>query len=419
MKKKLFLVVALLSLCLILSSSIFGADKITVWIGGHVVSEESTWAKIIKDFEKKTGIEVEYQLIGFDVYYDRLVTAFQGGQSPDVCFADLGGWVPTFASKGWLEPIDKQVAAWDGTPQIWENLWPTVEYNKVKYGVPWYTDCRLLLYNKKMFRDAGLNPNKPPKTWAELLKYAQKLTNNKKRVYGYGVSGKKTEVSTLGYEMFLFANGGKLLTDDYKKAAFNNKAGLDALQFYTDLAKKHKVSPPNTTAYGEDEYRNMMAQNKVAMAIGGPWSFPLIETANPQIKGEYAVALHPYGSSPASVFGGWASVISKTSAKKDQSWKFIEYITSYNVWMEWIAKNGGPMPTRKDVCKNAPRFKEDPKWQVIFETFPKAGYRPPIPQYPEISNVIQNMIQEVILGQKTAKVALKEAEIQVNAILAK
>ena len=394
-------------------------DELTVWIGGHVVAQEETWEEIITTFEEENNVEVNYQLIGFDVYFDRLTTAFRAEQGPDVTFADLGGWVPTFASNDWIVPIDDRLEDWEGTDQIWENLWPTVEYNGNRYGVPWYTDARLLLYNKRMFREAGLDPDNPPETWDELLETAQTLTDSSKRTYGYGVSGKMTEVTTLGYIMFLFGNDGQLLTDDYSRAAFNTEAGLEALEFYTDLYKEYEVSPENTLAYGEDDYRNMMAQDRVAMAVGGPWSFPLIEQANPNIKGEYSVSVHPYAedAGPASVFGGWASVISSTAEDKDLAWKFIEYATSYDVWMNWIDQHGGPLPARRDVAEDTPVFEGDERWETILDVFPEAGFRPPIPEYPEVSNVIQSMVQDTLLGEKTAEEAINDAEEEVNEIL--
>ena len=63
--------------------------------------------------------------------------------------------------------------------------------------------------------------------------------------YGYGVSGKRSEVATLGYMIFLHGAGGELLTEDYSKAAFNTPAGLSALKFYTELFTEHKVSRPH------------------------------------------------------------------------------------------------------------------------------------------------------------------------------
>lgn len=410
MKKK-----AVLLLILVAVSVLSFGKVLTIWIGGQVAELDETWNAVIKGFEQKYGIEVEVQLFGFDTYYDKLVAALQAGKGPDLAFADLGGWVPTFAEKGWLEPIEDRLKTWEGTSQIWPNLWPTVTYKGVRYGLPWYTDCRLLLYNKVMFERAGLDPEKPPRTWNELLEVAQKITDAKNRIYGYGVSGTKTEHTTLGYMMFLYAAGGKLLTDDYMRAAFDSPEGLKALQFYTDLWKKYGVSP-NPIQYHEDDYRNMMAQHRVAMAIGGPWSFPLIEAANPDIVGKYGVAVHPYDKQPASVLGGWALVIPKTSPNKEDAWKLAEYLTSFDVWMKWVEEKGGPMPTRMDVCKQS-KLAQDPRWQVIFETFPHAVARPPIPQYPQVSEQIQIMVQKVLLGELTPEEAIKIAAENVNKIL--
>jgi multiple sugar transport system substrate-binding protein len=398
-------------------TTVYAAPQpVKIWVGGQVAELDDTWNEIIANFTKQTGIKVDVQFFGFDVYYDKLITALQGGSGPDLAFADLGGWAPTFASKGWLEPIDEQLNSWDGTSQIWPNLWPTVTYNKHRYGLPWYTDARLLMYNKKMFREAGLDANDPPKTWDELVKDAQAITKPDKNIYGYGVSGTKTEHTTLAYIIFLYSNGGKLLTDDYKKAAFNTPEGLEALKFYTDLAMKYKVSP-NAISYNEDDYRNLMAQGRVAMAIGGPWSFPLIETANPDIVGNYSLSVHPYGKKPASVLGGWSLVIPKASKNKTDAWKLAQYLDSKDTWMYWISKKNGPMPARMDVCKEAPRFQADEKWKTIFEVFPNAVPRPPIAEYPQVSEQIQIMIQNVLLGQKTPEKAIADAAAAVDKIL--
>mgnify|MGYP000975504763 FL=1 len=410
--KKTWLIVV--SVFLLFSSFMF-SKSLTIWIGGQVAELDETWDEIISKFEANTGVKVEVQLFGFDTYYDHLVTALQGGIGPDLAFADLGGWVPTFAAHGWIEQLDDKLTSWEGTNQIWENLWPTVTYQGKRYGLPWYTDDRLLMYNKQMFKDAGLDPENPPKTWEEFLYVAMKLTNPSKRIYGYGVSGTKTEHTTLGYMMFLYSTGGQLLTNDYKKAAFNTEEGLRALKFYTDLALKYEVSP-NPLSYNEDDYRNLMAQNRVAMSIGGPWSFPLIETANPNI--DYSVSVHPYAVVPASVLGGWALIIPSSSKNKDIAWELASYLTSYETWMLWIEKEHGPMPTRKDVAKNSPYFQQNEKWQVVFDVFPHAVARPPIPEWPQVSEQIQIMVQNVLLGKSSPEEAIKIAESNVNKILA-
>lgn len=413
-----FLGVVLLLVAFIGTGSVgIAKEKLTVWVGGHVVEQEEGWEKIVNDFEAKYGIDVEYRLIGFEVYYSKLITAFEAGEPPDVCFADLGGWVPVFASYGWLEPIDEKLDAWKDTGQIWENLWPTVSYKGKRYGLPWYTDDRSLMYNFNMFRDAGLDPNDPPEKWYDLVGYAMLLTDAAKGKYGYGVSGAMSEITTLGYMIFLYGAGGRLLTPDYKAAAFNTPQGLEALKFYTDLFLKYRVSPPATLSYTEDDYRTMMAMNKVAMAIGGPWSIPLIERANPAIKGNYGFTIHPYLTEPASVLGGWASVIAKKSKHKDAAWKFISYITSKNIWMWWIDQYHGPMPTRKDVCFESPVLTQDPRWRMIIDIFPTAKIRAPIAEWTKISYTIQSMVQRVLSKKMTAAEALIWGSSEVNKIL--
>jgi len=422
--RKIFLkVVACSLLVVLLLLAVPGINaqrpKILVYIGGHGgPGYEEWWRQLVTEFEQKYGIDVEYQIIGFEVYWDKLVAAFEAGTPPDVALADLGGWVPAFADKGWLEPLDKYLATWEGTKQIWPNLWEAVTYKGVRYGVPWYCDCRVLLYHKELFKKAGLEPNKPPRTWDELLEYAKKLTDPKKGIYGYGVSGALSEITTLGYMIFLYGAGGRLLTPDYKKAAFNSPEGLEALKFYTELYTKYHVSPPGTPSYTEDDYRVMMAHGKIAMAIGGPWSFPLIEMENPAIKGKYATAPHPYKVHPATVYGGWAWVIAKASKHKDAAWKWIAFMDSYDVWKRWALKWKGPMPARIDVVFDVPFFLEDPLWKPIITMFPHAVARPPIPQWPQVSHVIQLMVQNVLTGKMTPEQALSWAAKEVNKILA-
>ncbi|MCG8479610.1 MAG: sugar ABC transporter substrate-binding protein [Spirochaetales bacterium] len=388
-------------------------ETITIWVGGQVAELDRTWETVVGRYEELSGNTVEVQLFGFDTYYDRLLTSLVGEAGPDLAFADLGGWVPTFASEGWLLSMEDMIAAWEDEEQIWDNLWPTVTYEGERFGLPWYTDARLLLYNEAMFRDAGLDYSDPPRTWDALLEYATTISALGPQIYGYGVSGTRTEHTTLAYIVFLASNGGQLLTDDYRRAAFNTPAGLEALRFYTELALEHSVSP-EPVSYHEDDYRNLMAQGRVAMAIGGPWSFPLIEQANPDI--EYGLSVHPYGSSPASVLGGWALVIPATTDNPEAAWDFATYLTGYETWMYWIEERGGPMPTRRDVADDSPVL-QDPRWQAIFEVFPNAVHRPPIPEYPQISEQIQLMVQSVLLGTHTPDEAITGAEAEVNRIL--
>ena len=396
----------------------FKGHTLVVWIGSHAVEQEPIWNKWVSDFEEMTGADVELSLLGFEGYYDKLVSAYAAGSPPDIALGDMGGWVPAFAAKDWIIPLDDQIDAWEGKDQIFDNLWVTVTYDGIKYGLPWDADSRFLVYNKQMFRDADLDPEKPPETWDDLLEYAQAINDPENGVYGYGVSGAMSELATLGYMMFLGGNGGRLLTDDFSEAAFNTPEGLEALKFYTDLYKVYEVSPPGTANQGEDEYRNAMAAGKMGMAVGGNWSWPLLYLANPDMKGEVGTAIHPYNKEPYSVLGGWASMISKESKEQELAWEWISYYTSKDAWLYWLSQSEGPMPVRKDITEESPLF-QDELWKVQLATFPYADARPPIPEYPEISYEIQLMVQSVLTDQATPEEAIQTAAEKVNAILGK
>jgi len=131
---------------------------------------------------------------------------------------------------------------------------------------------------------------------------------------------------------------------------------------------------------------------------------------------EFGVSRLPHNGTPASWSNGFSVEISSQSKAKDAAWKFVDFITGYDVWMNWVERHGGPMPTRMDVCNAVPEFK-DPKWQVILDAFPHAKVRPPIPEWPQVSDRIQNMVQTVITGKVSAEEAIATAEAQINEIL--
>ena len=206
----------------------------------------------------------------------------------------------------------------------------------------------------------------------------------------------------------MLSNGAQVLTPDYKKAVFDSPEGIEALRFYTDLYTKYKVSPPGTLSMGEDEYRTMMAQGKLAMAIGGPWSIPLIETANPDIKGKYGFAVHPHnvGKSSGTFFGGWYFATAATSKEKDLAWKFISHVTSYDTWMYWAGRHGGPLPTREDVFRDAVVYQHEP-WPKILEAFKTAHCVAPIKPIFRVWVELYEMTQQVLGKRMTAEEAVK------------
>ncbi len=96
-----------------------------------------------------------------------------------------------------------------------------------------------MYYNKDMFKAAGLDPEKPPVTWDEFLAAGKKLTHGNQ--YGTAVWLGKGDALQCMTDAFTFSGGGKIISDDGKKALFNSAAGVAALNFWKACAA---ISPP-------------------------------------------------------------------------------------------------------------------------------------------------------------------------------
>lgn len=398
------------------SNSSSGSSKtITVWIGGQMSEQKSSWQQLFDEYTKQTGVKVVPSYFGLDGYYDKVITAFKAGNPPDVAFADVA-WTSTLGAAGFVDQLDSQVNAWNGAKDIIPSVWGGAKYDGHYYGVPWYADVRTLLYNRDLFKQAGLDPNSPPKTWQELLTDAQKITALGHGIYGYGVSGAKSEVTAIAIEDFLWDNGVNIVSDDGKKSELNTPQAVQALTFYTDLYKKYHVSPLGTVSLGEDDYRNMLAQGKLGMAFGGPWSFPLLANVNANLNYGVAPVPTPDGSVGPSVMGGWNFVIAKTSSNQSADWDFVKFMSSTSTQEEWVKQNGGPMPVVQSAINQFDQFKQ-PKWQAVLTQFNKAKVRPPVPQYPQISDALVTMVQSVLSGQATPAQAVSTANDAINQAL--
>lgn len=124
-----------------------------------------------------------------------------------------------------------------------------------------------LIYNKTDFAHAGIKA--PPKTWAQLLADAKKLTVPSAKRYGFGVSGTQTEESSWQFEPFLWSNGGTL-------AHLSAPPAVQALTFWQQLVKDG-VMPNATASWTQQDVENHFAVNDLAMEINGPWNVPCLQ----------------------------------------------------------------------------------------------------------------------------------------------
>jgi len=228
--------------------------KISFW---HIYTDgpmKTLMDELLADFEKQhPNIKVEQLGINFFDYWTKLSTAMAAGSGPDLALNDTST-VAARAKSGAILSVDEYIQR-DGInlDDYFPILVERMKYNGKMYGMPNDTDVRVLYYNKKLFREAGLDPEKPPVTWDELEQYAEKLTkwnsNNLLDVIGFSPAIGNLHLWTLAW-----TNGGDFW-DDEGNPTFNRPENVEALQWEKKIQDKYGV-------------KAMSAFNSQASALG-------------------------------------------------------------------------------------------------------------------------------------------------------
>ena len=370
---------------------------------------------LVKDFEAKNpDIKVELAPVQWEQRMQKMMTEIQAGLPPDVArvsVVDMGGLFPL------LQRVDVPLKALGVYDEIMSTIPPKfVEDNVVRngavYGVPAYITADGLMYNKRMFKAAGLDPDKPPKTWAEFLDYAKKLTRPPER-YGYGMFGDKSGSTARRWLRVFWDAGCEFVSRDFKKAMLNSKPEcIAAFKREIDYARVEKIVPPGATKADFEFVITAFAQERIAMHMGGPNNAVIANGRNPGIIEH--LALVPMPATGAALAGGDANVIPAGTKNVVQAAKWIAFINSRDVQVKVgvVAKLG---PSRNDA-RQAPEIQSDPF--LSFRPPADALYAPyNTPKWGKLQTVLYDIVQSALLGDETPEEALKSGEKKLNAIL--
>lgn len=231
MKQALFLMTAALLAGPTLGAA--SAQKVTLDLWAHWGSEQRrpTINRIIDTWNKKNpNIQVNYTFVPFDQLPTKTLAAIAAKNPPDVVVIDIRT-TPLRAAKNQASNLSR-LGAGRIENQFYPNLWATATYKGQQYGLPFVTDTRFLYYNKDLFKSVGLNPGKPPTTWAELEAYAQKL--DQKTGPTYSRIGFHPLYGSFGLESWVSNAGGSMWDEDRVNPRFTNPVAVKTLTWIKD-----------------------------------------------------------------------------------------------------------------------------------------------------------------------------------------
>ena len=340
----------------------------------------------------------------------------EAGQGPDI-YMDSNQNGLFLISKGYcadLEPFASQV---DGFKNRFAKgiLADFTGRDGHVYFVPFAIGPTALVYNERMWKAAGLDPDKPPKTWEELADDAAKLTGGGR--YGIGLFGKGDGSSVSRFAYWWMTNGASVLNQQGTQATLNTPEFIEAIKFWTSLFREKKVSPPSTPQNSFGEINALFAGEVVGMVESGVWQFGVTETMNPALKGHLRAALMPVRKAPVAAGGSDnALCISSKSQLKKEAFDLLNFLTTEAAGIqEW--KIHGKFPGNL-AALNSPEIQNDPlvkAWKPILPYSRTAVWHE---RAPEIYDALGVMMQQVLTGRPVEE-SVRAANDKINGIVSR
>ena len=395
-----------------------GDGNLTLWVAGNTPDIQKAFNEVIANFEKNNpGFKVTVEYIPWGDLSTKLTTALAGGVGPDVFMHGVAASAG-FMSKDQIEDLTPYFSQLADKDDFLPNLIEAGTVNGKLAMMPVQVTNYMLIYRKDLYKEAGLDPENPPKTWDELLAAAEKLT--KSDAMGITMAGLQmpTEGSDveMAYAPILRTMGGDILSADGKTAGFNTPEGLKALQLYVDMFHKSKVS--SLTPLPGDPNVSLMGRGVVAQIISGQFDLADIKATDPKVYEQIGVALPPAGDSgkvsTMSSFSGF--MMNKGSKNKDDAWTLLRHIVSPSS-LVIIDSTSLFLPPRASL-QSADFVTQDPLFKQFADGLQYGKGNPNIPAWIQIRNTLTDQLVSALNQQMTPEEALKKAEEEVNKLLA-
>ena len=373
-------------------------------------------------FEKENpGIKLKPIYTG--TYQDSItkaLTAVKSGEPP-VTSILLSTDMFTLIDEDAIVPFDDLIK----TPedQAWlKSFYPAFMENSQTggktWGIPFQRSTVVLYYNKELFREAGLDPNKPPQNWAEQVSYAQKLT---KRDASGNVTTWGIQIPSSGFPYWLFQAlaiqaGTNLMNSAGTQTYYDRPEVIEGLTYWVDLVNKYKVHPQGIVEWGTTP--KDFFEKKVAMM----WTTTgnLTNVRN-NAKFDFGVAMLPAGKQRGSPTGGGNFYLFKksTPAQRDAAFKFIKWVTTPGRAAQW-GIDTGYVAVRPDAW-------ETPAMKTYVAGFPAAAVaRDQLPfakaelsthDNQRVTKALNDGLQAALTGTKTPEAAMKDAQREAERLL--
>ena len=344
-------------------------------------------------------------------YEIKLRLRFSSGQGPDVFHSNENA-AAEFAHLGLLSKAPPYIEKMVQENSLNELVREAAYFDGVPYGIVSDIAPTVLFYNRQMFRDAGLDPDRPPANWDELVDFADRLTvrNEEGTIERAGISLRKTGYKPGTAEKwltFLYSAGGRPFNERGTEARFNSPEGRAALELYKTILFDKQID----SVYHEGDQQGF-GQERVAMFLREVHVIRWLRENYPDL--DFGVAPVPGKVRSYSGGGAYMFVVNNDSPNPDAAWRFVQFLLSDEGYTAYTGI-GGIIPTTKSIAA-LPQYSENPMMQTFIHQ-EMAPVRPFF-RMSRALEVIGAYIERFCYGRLSAEETLIRAERDVNALLA-
>ncbi len=401
------------------------AEQITLHALMEDVPETTIIEGMLPEFEKETGIKVDFQKLVYSEMHDKLVTQLTGQSSfYNVLEVDFL-WAGEFPEAGWLADLKPFVEKtnFDTKPFI-PSMLDMVGYHKgTLYMVPMYNYSMGLIYRTDLLSEAKIKEAYKKQTGKDLelpksLEEYVALSKFMKKqggVSGAAMQGQRGDPNSMEFSNYLFSAGGQYL-DQNRKVVLDSPQGKKALELYVDNIK-NGAQQGALSATLDDTFR-LMCDGKAFSMVTYWWMLPQLDNKEkcPNVAGKVALAVMPGGHGES---GGWGWAIPKNESPELQeaAWKFISWVQGQKMSTERALQ--GHAPVRSDTFENSQVLSKYPFYKDALNVVASGKSFPIFAYTAQYEDVLGRQLSLAASGESTPDKAIKEAATGLEKLMKK
>ncbi len=388
-------------------------------------------------FEELTGIKVDFDIIPPREMREKAVLDFGAKTGNYASHTGDPMYLSLYEANKWVDPLDDYLNDPKLTDKEWFDLedviplWRAADSVKGKlYGMPAEGEATIHVYNRELYEQKGL---KAPETLDEFMLTAKELHKIDGKIAGAAIRGFRGAGQNMYIWPSLFLAWGGQWFDANGMPQVNSEAGVKSLEYYCELLQNY--GPAGVENWDWPEIMEAFAGGNVAQFIDSNSTASIIENPNKsKMSGKTSYQRWPKGPSGRRVTSIWNWVMPINSVlpekKKIATWLYIQWMGSRPTqFSSAVYKETPDAVVRTGVTRLS--IWSDPEYRKVINFTPDyadvvltsmkedtdSDWRPRVPQWPKIGEVMAVAIQAALVKQETPKAALDNANAEITKIM--